>query len=212
MWHPMEIHSPFPATTPKPPEPTKDTMSKRAVTEYPIHDILATRWSPRSFDPTAVLSPADLGPAFEAARWAPSANNLQPWQFIVGYRGDETFAKIAEDLSGFNAGWAPDAGALVVAVTNTITASGRDNAYARYDLGQSVAHFTIQATANGHMTHQMGGFDIDALTVALGVSEPWEIVSLIAVGALGDPNKLPEDRREAETGPRARKPLTEVVR
>ena len=187
-------------------------MSKRAVTEYPINDAMANRWSPRSFDPTAVLTAADLGPAFEAARWAPSANNLQPWQFIVGYRGDETFAKIAEDLSGFNAGWAPDASALVVAVTNTVTASGRDNAYARYDLGQAVAHFTIQATADGHMTHQMGGFDIDALTIALGVTEPWEIVSLIAVGALGDPNKLPEDRREAETGPRERKPLSEVVR
>jgi hypothetical protein len=62
------------------------------------------------------------------------------------------------------------------------------------------------------MTHQMGGFDIEALTTSLGVSEPWEIVSLIAVGALGDPNKLPEDRREAETGPRERKPLSEVVR
>ena len=186
-------------------------MNKRAITEHPIHDILANRWSPRSFDPAAVLVPTDLAPAFEAARWAPSANNLQPWQYIVGFRGDETFAKIVQDLSGFNAGWAPDAGALVVAVTNTVTASGRENAYARYDLGQSVAHFTIQATANGHMTHQMGGFDVDALTIALGVSEPWEIVSLIAVGALGDPNRLPEERRESETGPRERKPLAEVV-
>ena len=187
-------------------------MSKRAITEYPINDALANRWSPRSFDSTAVLTAADLGPAFEAARWAPLANNLQPWQFIVGYRGDETFAKIVNDLSGFNAGWAPDASALVVTVTNTRTASGRDNAYARYDLGQSVAHFTIQATADGHMTHQMGGFDIDALTIALDITEPWEIVSLIAVGALGDPTKLPEDRRGAETGPRERKPLSEVVR
>ena len=168
-------------------------MSKRAITEYPINDALANRWSPRSFDSTAVLTAADLGPAFEAARWAPSANNLQPWQFIVGYRGDETFAKIVNDLSGFNAGWAPDASALVVTVTNTRTASGRDNAY-------------------GHMTHQMGGFDIDALTIALDITEPWEIVSLIAVGALGDPTKLPEDRRGAETGPRERKPLSEVVR
>ncbi len=187
-------------------------MSKRAVTEYPINDILANRWSPRSFDPGAVLTPADLGPAFEAARWAPSANNLQPWQFIVGYRGDETFTRIVEDLSGFNQSWAADAGALVVAVANTVTASGRANSYARYDLGQSVAHFTIQATANGLATHQMGGFDIEALTVALDVSEPWEIVSLIAVGSLGDPNRLPEERRDAETGPRERKPLSEVVR
>ena len=187
-------------------------MNKRAVTAHPIHDVLANRWSPRSFDPSATLTPADLAPAFEAARWAPSANNLQPWQFIVGYRGDDTFAKIVEDLSGFNASWAPDASALVVAITNTVTASGRDNVYARYDLGQAVAHFSIQLTADGHFAHQMGGFDIEALTVALDVSEPWEIVSLIAVGALGDPNRLPEERRETETGPRERKPLSEVVR
>lgn len=187
-------------------------MSKRADTEFPIHDILATRWSPRSYDPAAVLTTADLGSSFEAARWSPSSNNLQPWQFIVGYRGDDIFAKISESLSGFNAGWAPDAGALVVAVTNTVTASGRDNVYARYDLGQAVAHFTIQANADGHFTHQMGGFDTEALTIALGVTEPHEIVSLIAVGSLGDPNRLPEDRREAETGPRERKPLSEVVR
>ena len=187
-------------------------MNKRAITDYPIHDILANRWSPRSYDPDAVLTPADLAPAFEAARWAPSANNLQPWQFIVGYRGDDTFATIVENLSGFNASWAPDASALVVAVTNTLTASGRENAYARYDLGQSVAHFTIQASADGHFTHQMGGFDIEALTNALGVKEPMETVSLVAVGALGAPDRLPEERRESETGPRERKPLSEVVR
>ena len=186
-------------------------MSKRAVTEFPINETLASRWSPRSFDPTAVLTPADLGPSFEAARWAPSANNLQPWQFIVGYRGDEVFTTIVNDLSGFNQSWAPDAGALVVAITHTLTASGRANAYARYDLGQAVAHFTIQATSDGLMTHQMGGFDIDALTLALDVHEPWEIVSLIAVGSLGDPSRLPEERQPAEVGPRERKPLAEVV-
>lgn len=186
-------------------------MTKRAQTDYPINEILANRWSPRSFDPGAILTPADLGPSFEAARWAPSANNLQPWKFVVGYRGDDTFVAIADKLSGFNQSWAPDAGALVVTMTHTLTASGRPNAYSRYDLGQAVAHFTIQAASNGLMTHQMGGFDIDALTIALDVHEPWEIVSLIAVGSLGDPNRLPEDRQPAEVGPRERKPLDEVV-
>lgn len=187
-------------------------MTKRAVTEYPINDTLATRWSPRAFDPTAVLTPADLGPAFEAARWAPSANNLQPWRFIVGFRGDDVFTTIVDKLSGFNQSWAPSASALVVTITDTITASGRPNAFARYDLGQAVAHFTIQATSDGLMTHQMGGFDVDALTTAFDVHEPWEIVSLIAVGSLGEPTTLPEDRQAAETGPRERKPLSEVVR
>lgn len=187
-------------------------MSKKAVTQFPVLDAIAERWSPRAFDPTAVLTPADLGPAFEAARWSPSANNLQPWTYIVGYRGDETFEAIANDLSGFNQAWAPNASALVVAVTNTTSASGRPNPFARYDLGQSVAAFTIQAAANGIVTHQMGGFDIEALTIALSVDEPWEIVSLIAVGKTGNPESLPEDRQASEVSPRERKPLAEVVR
>lgn len=189
----------------------KDTMDKRATTEYPINEILSTRWSPRAFDQTAVLTAADLGPAFEAARWAPSANNMQPWRYIVAYRGDETFTAIVDDLSGFNQNWVPSASALVVSLTNTSTPSGRPNPWARYDIGQSVAHFTIQANASGLAAHQLGGFDVEALTTALDVSEPWEIVSLIAVGKIGDPNQLPEDRRASEIGPRERKPLSEVV-
>ncbi|MTA26138.1 MAG: nitroreductase [Actinobacteria bacterium] len=187
-------------------------MTNTAETQYPILDVLASRRSPRAYDGDATLTMDDLGPAFEAARWAPSANNLQPWSFIVGYRGDDVHAKISETLSGFNADWAPAAGALVVGITNTLTASGRQNAYARYDLGQAVAHFSVQAQANGLSVHQMGGFDIDALTVALGVNEPQEVVVVFSVGKAGDVAALPEPLKEREEAPRERKPLTEVVR
>lgn len=186
-------------------------MEKRENTEYPILDVLGKRWSPRAFDPLAVVTAADLAPAFEAARWAPSGNNLQPWSFIVGYRGDEKFNKILENLSGFNQVWTPNASALVVAITNTGTPSGRPNPWARYDLGQAVAHFTIQATAEGLATHQLGGIDIEALTAELGVNEPWEIVTVIVVGKIGDPETLPAERKETELAPRQRKPLSEIV-
>ena len=187
-------------------------MNKRATTTFPILDVLAERWSPRGFDHNATLTLADLGPAFEAARWAPSANNLQPWSFVVGFRGDETFDKIAATLSGFNASWAPHASALIVALTNTVTASGRPNVYARYDLGQSVAHFSAQAQADGILLHQMGGFDGDALTAALGVEEPFEVVSVIAAGSLADPSTLSDELAERENTPRERKEISEFVR
>lgn len=186
-------------------------MEKRENTEQPILEVLGKRWSPRAFDSQAILTAADLAPAFEAARWAPSGNNLQPWSFIVGYRGDQTFNKISENLSGFNQSWTPNASALIVAITDTSTPSGRQNPWARYDLGQAVAHFTIQATADGLATHQVGGIDIEMLTSELGVHEPLEIVTVIVVGKIGDPNTLPEERKATELAPRQRKPLAEIV-
>jgi nitroreductase len=190
----------------------KAIMTNRATTSFPILDVLAERWSPRAFDQSATLTMADLGPAFEAARWSPSANNLQPWSFIVGFRGDETFDAIVATLSGFNASWAPHASALVVTITNTLTASGRQNVSARYDLGQAVAHFSIQAQANGLSVHQMGGFDIETLTDSLGVNEPLEIVTVLAVGPAGDPATLSDEMAERELAPRERKDVSEFVR
>ncbi len=187
-------------------------MNRRATTAFPILDVLAERWSPRAFDPSKTLTLADLGPAFEAARWSPSSNNLQPWSFIVGFRGDELFDAIAPTLSGFNAAWAPRASALVVAVTNTVTGSGRQNGYARYDLGQAVAHFSVQAQANGISVHQMGGFDVEALTTSLGVTEPHEVVVVLAVGFEADPSTLPDELVEREVAPRERKNASEFVR
>jgi hypothetical protein len=93
-----------------------------------------------------------------------------------------------------------------------VTGSGRPNAYARYDLGQAVAHFSVQAQANGLSVHQMGGFDIEALTVSLGVNEPDEIVVAFSVGVAGDADALPEALREREDAPRERKPLSDVIR
>ena len=130
-------------------------MSRNAHTSTPINPVLAARWSPRSFDTTATLTPADLTPAFEAARWSPSANNSQPWRFIVGFRGDDTFNAILPTLAGWNTAWMPNASAIVIAVTQTAGPDGTPNQYAVYDLGQSVAHFSIQAQTDGLYVHQV---------------------------------------------------------
>ncbi|MEY5017164.1 MAG: hypothetical protein RL431_213 [Actinomycetota bacterium] len=187
-------------------------MSRIAETSVPIVDALATRWSPRSFDQDAVVTADDLTASFEAARWSPSANNLQPWSFVAGYRGDAQFSAIAENLAGYNAAWAPRAAALIVNLAQTEGADGTPNKFAQYDLGQAVAHFSVQATADGYFVHQMGGFDAAVIADKLGIDAPWQIVSVMAVGPRGEADELPEPLAAREVQPRSRKPLAEVVR
>ena len=187
-------------------------MSRNAHTSTPINPVLAARWSPRSFDTTATLTPADLTPAFEAARWAPSANNSQPWRFIVGFRGDDTFNAILPTLAGWNSAWMPNASAIVVGVTQTAGADGTPNPYAIYDLGQAVAHFSVQAQTDGLYVHQVAGTDTAALKEAFNLPAGFEAFLTIAVGKLAPADLLPEALAERENAPRVRHELTEIVR
>ena len=187
-------------------------MSRTAHTSTPINPVLAARWSPRSFDTTATLTAADLTPAFEAARWSPSANNSQPWRYIVGFRGDETFNKIVPTLAGWNSAWMPNASAIVVAVAQTAGADGTPNHYAIYDLGQSVAHFTVQAQTDGLYVHQVAGTDVEALKEAFNLPAGHEAFVAIAVGKLAPADELPEPLAEREKAPRVRHELAEIVR
>lgn len=186
-------------------------MTKRATTESPILDVIAERWSPRSFDPNFTVTAQDLASSFEAARWAPSANNRQPWSFIVGYRGDDTFAGILETLKGYNPTWAPTASALIVASANTAGDKDTVNPWAQYDLGQSVAYFSLQAKTDGLFTHQIGGFSVDAIAERFGIASPWIPVTVIAVGKPGDPSVLPEELAAREVAPRERKAVADFV-
>ncbi len=187
-------------------------MSRNAHTSTPINPVLAARWSPRSYDTTATLTPADLTPAFEAARWSPSANNSQPWRYIVGFRGDETFNKIVPTLAGWNSAWMPNASAIVVAITQPVRPDGTPSPYAIYDLGQSVAHFSIQAQTDGLYVHQVAGTDTEALKAAFNLPEGYEAFVAIAVGKLAPADELPEELAEREKAPRVRHELTEIVR
>ena len=181
-----------------------------ADTDAPILDVLAERWSTRIFDPATPFDEDALASALEAARWAPSANNTQPWRFVVARRGSAAHAQIVDALMGFNQSWAADAAALVV-FASAAALDGKPLPWAAYDTGQAAAHFTVQAHASGLHTHQMGGFDRDAIAAAFGFGDDLVAVTVMAVGALGDIDAAPEALRERELAPRARRPIAESL-
>lgn len=184
----------------------------RNETSVPILPVLADRWSPRGFDDQHVITREQLTPAFEAARWSASANNKQPWSFIVGLRGDKTFETIAKHLLNFNAAWAPAASALVVNVVHPVDADGKENPFAYYDLGQAAAHFSVQAHADGFVVHQIAGVEKDALAADLGITDTERIFTVTVVGVPAtDRSRVPEAINERDAMPRHRKPLDEVV-
>ena len=185
--------------------------SRAAVTAAPLIPALAERWSPRAFDPTAVVPETALTAALEAARWSPSASNTQPWRFIVARRGSAEFDTIASALMGFNQAWAGSASALIVAIAEMEDAEGTPRRWATYDLGQAVAHLSVQAHHDGLHVHQMGGFDVDALRSAFDIEERFVPTSVSAIGILGDPDALPDPLRERELAPRSRAALDEIV-
>lgn len=188
-----------------------DLTSRKADTTAPLIHPLVERWSPRAYDPTAEVSTDVLRTILEAARWAPSANNTQPWRFIVARRGSDAFTTVHDALMGFNQAWADSAAVLIVNIAETADADGKPRPWARYDLGQAVAHLTVQAQHEGLHTHQMGGFDGARIARAFGLAEHLEVVSVTAIGVLGDVDALPEPLREREIAPRLRKPLDELV-
>ena len=188
-----------------------DVAPRTAETAAPLLPALAERWSPRAFGTAAVIDETKLTAALEAARWSPSANNSQPWRFIVARRGTPEFDSIAANLMGFNQAWAGAASVLIVAVAEVVDAEGAERRWATYDVGQAVAHLTIQAHHDGLHTHQMGGFQADGLREAFGLEERFVPVSVTALGTVGDADALPEPLRERELAPRVRRPLDEVV-
>jgi nitroreductase len=188
-----------------------EATPRTADVSAPLLPALAQRWSPRSFDPTVGIDDVTLRSALEAARWSPSANNSQPWRFIVARRGTEAFTTIVENLAGFNKAWASSAAVLVVAAAEVVDEDGNERRWAVYDLGQAVAHLTIQAHHDGLHAHQMGGFDAEGLRTAFGLEERFVPTSVTALGVLGDPEALPEPLRTRESAPRARRALEEIA-
>jgi nitroreductase len=180
--------------------------------QFTVMEVLEQRWSPRAFDRGEVLDENRLGPAFEAARWSPSSGNSQPWTFMVGFRGDDVFQTIVGTMASGNQVWAEHAGAVVANIASVVDAEGNPQSHAVYDLGQAVAHFSVQATAEGLMVHQMGGFDAQTLGRELGLDSSQRVVTLMAVGSMGDPADLPEKLQLREAQPRSRKSLSEIVR
>jgi len=173
--------------------------------------VLAERWSPRHFDATAPLDEAALQNALEAARWASSAYNSQPWRVVVARRGTAQHAAIVSTLSGFNQTRAGSAAALIVFLTEPSNADSKVQPTASYDTGQAVAYFTIQAQSHGLFSHQMSGFDPDAAAAALEIDSRFTPTTVMAAGTPGDPAEIPEGLRERETAPRARRAAADSV-
>ncbi|MFJ4254450.1 nitroreductase family protein [Microbacterium sp. NPDC090003] len=187
------------------------TLVRTAPTEHPVLEVLAERWSPRAFDAENAIDEAKLAASLEAARWTPSANNSQPWRFIVARRGTALHAQVVDSLVGFNQAWAVNAAVLVVAVAETATEDGTPITHALYDLGQAVAHFSVQAHHEGLLVHQMSGFDPEAVREFADLEPRFSAVTVFAVGEFGDVTALPEVLQQRETAPRVRRPIAETV-
>jgi nitroreductase len=187
-------------------------MHKPAPAHFPIHDLIRDRWSPRAFA-AKPIDPAVLASLFEAARWAPSSSNEQPWAFLVATNDDpENFAKALSVLVEFNASWAKEAAALVLAVSSLkFHANGTPNRNAFYDTGAATALFSMEATYRGLAVHQMAGFDAAKAKQVFGIPEDWEPIAAMAIGYPGHPDALSEKLRDREIAPRTRKPLSEFV-
>jgi nitroreductase len=187
-------------------------MQKPAPTDHPTHDLITHRWSPRAFASKPV--PADvLRSIFEAARWAPSSNNEQPWAYLVATQDHpENFAKMVSVLVEFNANWAKNAPVLALAVSELAFAkNGTPNRNAQYDTGAASALLTVEATARGLFVHQMAGFDPAKARQVFSIPEGWEPIAALAIGYPGDPATLPQPYQDREAAPRTRKPLREFV-
>lgn len=185
-------------------------MTKQATTMVPLHPLLAERWSPRAFDATHELGDAQVTALLEAARWAPSANNTQPWRFLVARRGDDAFARLFDILAPGNQLWADSASALILVAAQTADESGQPQPWALYDTGQAVASLVAQAQAEDLSTHQMGGFDQSRAAAAFGLPAHTVPVVVVAVGSHDAAASLPEPLAAREAAPRTRVPLDEL--
>jgi nitroreductase len=185
---------------------------KKAPAVDGVLPIIHTRWSPRSYSEREV-APADLARVFEAARWAASSYNEQPWRFLVGSRDSLTYKKIFDSLGAPNQAWAGAAPVLILGAAKTkFTHNDAPNRVALYDLGAAASYLTLQAAALGLATHQMAGFDVEAARKAFEIPENFVLGAVIALGYQGEPSALNHEKLLAqETTPRERKPLKDFV-
>lgn len=195
-----------------PPSASEVDKLKHAPQVDGVLPVILERWSPRAFSDKAV-DPADLKKIFEAARWAPSSFNEQPWRFLVGAKGSETYEKIGSVLAPFNQQWALYAPVLILGVAKpAFSHNNTPNICAAHDLGAASGFITLEAASLGLTTHQMAGFDHEKAKEVFGVPKDWIVGSVTALGYLGEPSNLTNEQMlRQEVAPRTRKPLSEIV-
>ncbi|MGV3484193.1 MAG: nitroreductase family protein [Planctomycetaceae bacterium] len=187
-------------------------MTKEAVTDHPIHDLIAKRWSPYAFA-ERMVSREDLCSLLEAARWAASSYNEQPWSYILATRDQtDAFERILSCLVDANQAWAKAAPVLMLCCTNHhFSRNGKPNAAAVHDLGLAAGNICAEATARGLSVHQMIGILPDKARQLYSIPEGVDAVTAMAIGYAADPRSLPDPLKERDTATRTRKPLAEFV-
>lgn len=183
-------------------------------TEFPVDDLFRTRWSTRAFS-AENMPEQDLMTILEAARFAPSANNNQPWRFVYVLRDTPEWEKVTALLKGFNKDWAPHASALILVYSlSKLTPPGADKereiATHAFDAGAAWMSMALQAKMLGYYTHAMGGVEKELAATLFEAPDHAHLHVAVAVGKQGDTSKLPEDKQKLEY-PNARRPLSEIA-
>lgn len=181
---------------------------------HPVYPLFIERWSPRAFLPTT-LPHSDLLTMLEAARWAPSAYNIQPWRFLYSIRGDQHWSTFLSLLDPFNASWAKNGSALVFVISDSVittpeTGEQRQSNYHHFDTGAAWTHLALQATALGYQAHAMAGIDFAQTREKLNIPERFSVEIAVAVGTPTSAETLPEALRKREQ-PSSRLPLSEIA-
>lgn len=186
---------------------------KSASTNHLIHELLAARWSPYAFDARRAVSRHDLQALFEAARWAPSSYNEQPWSYIVATKDEpEEFERLLSCLVEPNQSWAKEAPVLALGViSHKFKRNGKENRAAVHDLGLASANLSVEATARGLFVHQMIGILPDRARELYGIPEDTDALTALAIGYKAEPESLPDALVERDLTPRQRKPLDQFV-
>jgi nitroreductase len=187
-------------------------MERSAPAKYPIHNLLKHRWSPRAFADRDV-EPAKLQSLFEAARWAASSYNAQPWHFVIAMRKEpEAFQRVLRCFVEFNQRWAKNAPVIGISVAKlNFDHDGNPNRHAYHDVGQAATSLAIEAAAQGLQVHQMAGILVDTAREVLSIPTGYDPVAGFALGYPGDPQSLPEQLRERELASRQRKEASSFV-
>lgn len=185
-------------------------LRKHATTKVKIHDLIASRWSPRAFDPDKPVAHGDLLALLEAARWAPSCFNDQPWRYIVCIKADNeaVWRSALGVLAEKNQSWAKNAPILMLSVAMAnFDHNGKPNRWSMYDTGAATVSLCLQANALGLVVHQMGGFDADKARQVFKLPDDCTPMAMMAVGYQAEAETLAEDFQDAERAERSREPL-----
>ncbi len=186
-------------------------MKNPTLNNYKINALAEQRWSPRAFS-NRIVESNKIKSILEAARWAPSAFNEQPWRFIIGQKGNNTYKKILSTLVDWNKLWASNAPVLILNMAKkTFAHNGKQNITFKYDLGQAVGIMILEAVNQGLFTHQMTGFNADTATILFSVPDDYQVVSVTALGYGGNVDDLPKEIAGMETKLRERNSLNKIA-